>query len=101
MKYRTRTYYTDSQKALMWERWKQALAETRAGAVADLSPFLGVDGPRPPLSALPRSNGFEPADHSSRLNAQLSFSFVMDFWHRSSGCARGLPRQARSLGASM
>ena len=23
MKYRTRTYYTDSQKALMWERWKE------------------------------------------------------------------------------
>src|SRR6476619_2824876 len=23
MKYRTRTYYTDVQKALMWERWKQ------------------------------------------------------------------------------
>ena len=23
MTYRTRTYYTDSQKALMWERWKQ------------------------------------------------------------------------------
>ena len=23
MKYRTRTFYTDSQKALMWERWKQ------------------------------------------------------------------------------
>ncbi|MGZ6693098.1 MAG: IS30 family transposase, partial [Solirubrobacteraceae bacterium] len=23
MKYRTRTYYTDDQKALMWERWKQ------------------------------------------------------------------------------
>ena len=22
MKYRTRTYYTDSQKTLMWERWK-------------------------------------------------------------------------------
>jgi IS30 family transposase len=22
MKYRTRTYYTDAQKALMWERWK-------------------------------------------------------------------------------
>ena len=22
MTYRTRTYYTDSQKALMWERWK-------------------------------------------------------------------------------
>ena len=23
MKYRTRTYYTDAQKAMMWERWKQ------------------------------------------------------------------------------
>src|SRR5678815_3635452 len=23
MKYRTRTYYTDTQKALMWERWRQ------------------------------------------------------------------------------
>ena len=23
MKYRTRTFYTDSQKALMWERWKE------------------------------------------------------------------------------
>ena len=23
MKYRTRTYYTDSQKALMWQRWKE------------------------------------------------------------------------------
>ena len=25
MKYRTRTYYTDGQKALMWERWKARL----------------------------------------------------------------------------
>ena len=23
MKYRTHTYYTDAQKALTWERWKQ------------------------------------------------------------------------------
>ena len=23
MKYRTRTYYTDVQKALMWGRWKE------------------------------------------------------------------------------
>src|SRR5665811_1549047 len=23
MKYRTRTYYTDAQKALMWERWRE------------------------------------------------------------------------------
>jgi hypothetical protein len=24
MKYRTRIYYTESDKALMWERWRQA-----------------------------------------------------------------------------
>jgi hypothetical protein len=23
MKYRTRTFYSDSQKALMWERWRE------------------------------------------------------------------------------
>lgn len=23
MKYRSRTYYTESQKALMWERWRK------------------------------------------------------------------------------
>jgi hypothetical protein len=23
MKYRTRTYYTDAQKAVMWEQWRQ------------------------------------------------------------------------------
>src|SRR4029453_6209816 len=23
MRYRTRTYYTDAQKAVMWERWRQ------------------------------------------------------------------------------
>lgn len=23
MKYRTRIYYTDAQKAVMWDRWKQ------------------------------------------------------------------------------
>jgi hypothetical protein len=30
MKYRTRTYYTDVQKALMWERWKQGWTRTRS-----------------------------------------------------------------------
>ena len=29
MNYRTRTYYTDRQKALMWERWKAAGLFTR------------------------------------------------------------------------
>jgi hypothetical protein len=29
MKYRTRIYYTDAQKALMWERWRQGGRCTR------------------------------------------------------------------------
>ncbi len=35
MKYRTRTYYTDSQKALMWERWKQGWTLHQIGKLFD------------------------------------------------------------------
>ena len=35
MKYRTRTYYTDSQKALMWERWRQGWALHEIGKLFD------------------------------------------------------------------
>ncbi len=35
MKYRTRTYYTDSQKALMWERWKQGWTLHEIGKLFD------------------------------------------------------------------
>lgn len=54
MKYRTRTYYTDSQKALMWERWKQGwtlheigkLFDRHHGAVRQILAETG--GIRPP-----------------------------------------------------
>ena len=54
MKYRTRTYYTDSQKALMWERWKAGwtlhqiakLFERGAGSVRGILAQTG--GIRPP-----------------------------------------------------
>jgi IS30 family transposase len=35
MKYRTRTYYTDSQKALMWERWKAGWTLHQIGQLFD------------------------------------------------------------------
>lgn len=35
MKYRTRTYYTDSHKALMWERWKQGWTLHEIGKLFD------------------------------------------------------------------
>ena len=35
MKYRTRTYYTDSQKALMWERWKEGWTLHQIGQLFD------------------------------------------------------------------
>jgi hypothetical protein len=35
MMYRTRTYYTDSQKALMWERWKQGWTLHEIGKLFD------------------------------------------------------------------
>lgn len=35
MKYRTRIYYTDSQKALMWERWKEGWTLHQIGQLFD------------------------------------------------------------------
>ena len=54
MKYRTRTFYTDSQKALMWERWKKgesleqiaSLFNRRHGTVRGILAVTG--GIRPP-----------------------------------------------------
>jgi IS30 family transposase len=37
MKYRTRTYYSDSQKALMWERWRQGQTLHQIAALFDRS----------------------------------------------------------------
>jgi hypothetical protein len=35
MKYRTRNYYTDSQKAVMWERWKEGWTLHQIGQLFD------------------------------------------------------------------
>lgn len=67
MKYRTRTYYTDGQKALMWERWRQGwtlhqIAHLFNRAHTSVRGVLAqTGGIRPP----PRSRG-RSSNHSDR-----------------------------------
>ena len=59
MRYRTRTYYTDAQKALMWERWKQGwtlhqIAHLFDRAHTSVQGRPATGGIRPPLSCCAR-----------------------------------------------
>lgn len=53
MKYRTRTYYTDAQKALMWERWKEGWTLHQIAHLFNRS-HTSVQG------ILSRTGGFRP-----------------------------------------
>jgi len=53
MKYRTRTYYTDDQKALMWDRWKQGWTLHQIAHLFNRS-HTSVQG------ILSRTGGFRP-----------------------------------------
>ena len=53
MKYRTRTYYTDAQKALMWERWKEGWTLHQIAQLFNRS-HTSVQG------ILSRTGGFRP-----------------------------------------
>src|SRR5437868_1114929 len=55
MKYRTRTYYTDSQKALMWERWKAGDSLQQIAQLFDRS-HSSVEG------ILSRTGGIPPPE---------------------------------------
>ena len=57
MKYRTRTYYTDAQKALMWERWKQGWTLQQIGQLFNRA-HTSVQG------ILSRTGGFRPPQRS-------------------------------------
>src|SRR5664279_2333439 len=57
MKYRTRTYYTDAQKALMWERWKQGWTLHQIAQLFDRA-HTSVQG------ILSRTSGFRPSQRS-------------------------------------
>ncbi len=45
MKRRTRTYYTDAQKALMWERWKEGWTLHQIAQLFN-RPHTSVRGPQ-------------------------------------------------------
>ena len=55
MKYRTRTYYTDAQKALMWERWKDGWTLHEIGKLFD-RPHTSIQG------ILSKTGGIRPPE---------------------------------------
>jgi len=57
MKYRTRTYYTDAQKGLMWERWKQGWTLHQIAQLFNRA-HTSVQG------ILSRTGGFRPPQRS-------------------------------------
>ena len=66
MKYRTRTFYTDSQKALMWDRWREG------ESLEKIAQLFG----RPHTSVgniLARSGGIRPA---RRCRSQLALTIT-------------------------
>jgi DNA-binding NarL/FixJ family response regulator len=66
MKFRTRTYYTDAQKALMWERWKQGWTLHQIGQLFNRA-HTSVQG------ILSRAGGFRPPQRSrSKIALTLS-----------------------------
>src|SRR5947209_13347932 len=65
MKYRTRTYYTDVQKALMWERWKQGWTLQQIAKLFDRA-HTSVQG------ILGATGGIRPAE---RHRAQVALTW--------------------------
>lgn len=55
MKYRTRTYYTATQKALMWERWKEGWTLHEIGKLFD-RPHTSIHG------ILSKTGGIRPPE---------------------------------------
>ena len=62
MTYRTRTYYTDSQKALMWERWKAGWTLHQIGHLFD-RPHTSIQ------TILSRTGGIRPPERRRSLAA--------------------------------
>ena len=60
MKYRTRIYYTDAQKALMWERWKEGWTLHQIAQLFN-RPHTSVQG------ILSRTGGIRPPHAAAAL----------------------------------
>jgi IS30 family transposase len=61
MKYRTRNYYTDSQKAVMWERWKEGWTLHQIGQLFD-RPHTSIH------NILVRTGGIRPPERRRSAN---------------------------------
>jgi len=66
MAYRTRTYYTDSQKALMWERWRQGWTLHQIAQLFN-RPHTSVQG------ILSRTGGIRPPE---RTRSSMALTLV-------------------------
>src|SRR4051812_4337517 len=62
MRYRTRNYYTDSQKALMWERWKEGWTLHQIGQLFD-RPHTSIQ------NILMKSGGIRPPERRRAATA--------------------------------
>ena len=62
MKYRTRTYYTSTQKALMWERWKEGWTLHQIGQLFD-RPHTSIQ------TILSQTGGIRPPERRRSANA--------------------------------
>ena len=62
MKYRTRNYYSDSQKALMWERWKEGWTLHQIGQLFD-RPHTSIQ------NILVKTGGIRPPDRRRSATA--------------------------------
>jgi len=71
MKYRTRTYYTDVQKALMWERWKRGWTLHQIAKLFDRA-HTSVQGIRG------ASGGIRPAQRHRAQVAEPVRNFVCE-----------------------
>jgi DNA-binding NarL/FixJ family response regulator len=62
MKYRTRTYYTSTQKALMWERWREGWTLHQIGKLFD-RPHTSIQ------NILSKTGGIRPPERRRGANA--------------------------------
>jgi len=62
MKYRTRTYYTSTQKALMWERWREGWTLHQIGQLFD-RPHTSIQ------NILSKTGGIRPPERRRGANA--------------------------------
>jgi hypothetical protein len=89
MKHRTRTYYTTSQKALMWERWRQGWTLHRIAHLFDRLPASVRE-------VLSRRGGIRPPERTNENTSDLLRQYTptgVDIWAYSQAKLNAVARQ--------